>query len=61
MSATRGAGSAYPSGAPEFTFGLSSVRIDRWLFVLLLLAIVFSVLLQFKDSDCPFGIFKPVL
>ena len=30
----------------------------RSLFVLLLLAIVLSVLLQYTDSDCPFGIFK---
>jgi len=28
------------------------------LFVLFLLAIVFSVLLRFTDSDYPFGIFK---
>ena len=27
-------------------------------FVLFLLAIVLSVLLQYTDSDCPFGIFK---
>jgi len=27
-------------------------------FVLFLLAIVLSVLLRYKDSDCPFGIFK---
>ena len=29
MSATRGAGSAHSSGAPEFTFGFSSVRADQ--------------------------------
>jgi len=27
-------------------------------FVLFILAIVLSVLLQYTDSDCPFGIFK---
>ena len=43
----------------------SGVRVTRSLvlyvvfpFVLFLLAIVFSVLLRYTDSDCPFGIFK---
>jgi hypothetical protein len=33
----------------------------RSLFVLFLLTIVLSVLLRFKDSDNPIGIFKPFL
>jgi hypothetical protein len=64
-----GAGTAHPSGAPVFTFGFSGVGVTRFLvlcvcfadhylsFVLFLLAIVLSVL-QFTDSDYPFGIFK---
>ena len=69
---TSGAGTAYPSGAPEFTTGFSGVRVtwslvlyvyfvDRcWsflAFVLFLMAIVLSVL-RYTDSDYPFGIFK---
>jgi hypothetical protein len=65
-----GAGTAYPSGAPEFTPGFTGVRVTRSLvlyvcfvdrclsFILFLLAIVLSVLLRYTDSDCPFGIFK---
>ena len=67
---TSGAGTAYPSGAPEFTPGYSGIRVTRSLvlyecfvdrfcpFVLFLLAIVLSVLLRYTDSDCPFVIFK---
>jgi len=43
---TCGAGTAYPTMAPEF-----------FLFVLFLLAIVLSIL-RFTASDCPFRIFK---
>ena len=72
MGVTSGAGTAYPSGVPEFTSGFSGVRVTRSLvlyvcfvdrclsfkFVLFLLAIALSVLLRYTDSDCPFGIFK---
>ena len=37
------------------------VMLRRSLFVLFLLTIVLSVLLRFKDSDNPIGIFKPFL
>jgi len=69
MGVTSGAGTAHPSGAPEFTPVFSGVRVtrslvlyvcfvDRYLsFVLFLLAIVLSVL-RYTDSDCPCGIFK---
>jgi hypothetical protein len=65
-----GAGTAYPSGAPEFTPGFTGVRVTQSLvlyvcfvgrclsFILFLLSIVLSVLLRYTDSDCPFGIFK---
>ena len=53
---------------PEFTPGFSGVCVSwslvlcvmfcRSLFVLFLLTIVLSVLLQFSDSDYPFDIFK---
>ena len=68
--ATSGAGTAHPSGAPEFTPGFqwgSCYSIQFYLyvlfivvcpFVLFLLAIVLSVLLQYTVSDYPFGIFK---
>ena len=70
--ATSGAGTAYPSGAPEFTPGFSGIHVTRSLvlyvcfldrcnvcpFLLFLLAIVLSVFLRYTDSDCPFGIFK---
>ena len=66
--ATSGAGTAYPSGAPEFTTGFQCgscysifsfmCMFCRLLFVLFLLAIVLSVLHRFMDSDYPFGIFK---
>ena len=78
--ATSGAGTAYPFGAHEFSPPpiLSGVCVTRslvlcvmfcrWLFVLLLLAIVLSVLLLlaivlsvllwFTDSEYPFDIFK---
>jgi hypothetical protein len=58
---------AYLSGVPEFTSGFSGVRVTRSLvlyvcfvdrclsfkFVRFLLAIVLSVLLRYRDSDCP--------
>ena len=59
---TSGAGTAYPSGAPEFTTGFYwgscyyfCVMFCRSLFVVL--AIVLSALLRFKDYDNSFGIF----
>ena len=68
--ATRGAGTAYPSGASEFTPVFSGVCVTRCLVLCVcfvdrclsfctffLLAIVLSVL-RFTDSDYPFGIFK---
>ena len=67
---TSGAGTAYPSGALEFTPCFSGVRVtqslvlcvcfeDRCLsFCPFLLAIALSVL-RFTDSDDPFGIFEP--
>ena len=67
---TSEAGIAYPSGASEFTSICSGVRVTRSVvlcvcfvdvvcpLVLFLLAIVLSVLLQFTNSDYPFGIFK---
>ena len=68
MRVISGAGTDYPSWAPEFTPIFSGVRVTRSLvlcvclsfcsFVLFLLAIVLSVLLEFMDSDYPFGIFK---
>ena len=64
---TSGAGTTYPSGAPEFSWG-SRYSIFSFMcivlkivvcpFVLLLLTIVLSVLLRFTDSEYPFGIFK---
>jgi len=66
MGATSGAGTAYPSGAPEFTPGFCGVRVTqsisfmcmfcRSLFVLL--AIVLSIHHRFTDFDYPFGLFK---
>jgi hypothetical protein len=67
------AGTANPSGAPEFTPVFSGVRVTRSLvlylcivghclsFCTFLLAIVLSVLLRYTDSDFPFGIFKLLL
>ena len=68
---TSGAGTANPSGAPEFTPGFQwgFVLLDLYFyvyvlqivvcpFVLFLLAIVLSVLLRYTDSDYLFGIFK---
>jgi hypothetical protein len=65
---TSGAGTAYPSGAHEFTPGVQwgscylifsfMCMFCRSLFVLFLSTIVLSVLLWFTDSDYPFGIFK---
>ena len=64
-------GTAYPSGAPEFTpgfqwgscysifsFFMYVLLIVVCLFVLFHLVIVLSVLLRYTDSDCPFGNFK---
>jgi len=61
---TSGAGTAYPSGAPEFFPGFSGVRVDQSSvlecgvlfiiicpFVLFLLEIVLSVVLRFTDSN----------
>ena len=71
MGATSGAGTSYTSGAPEFTpgflwgscysilnFYVYVLEIVVCPFVLFRLAIVLSVLLQYTDSDYPFGIFK---
>ena len=65
---TSGAGTAYPSGAPEFIPGflwgscysiLSFMCMNcRSLFVLFLLAIELSALLRFTDSDYHFGVFS---
>ena len=63
---TSGVGTAYHSGAPEFTPVFSGVRVTislvLWIvvcpFVYFLLVIVLSVLLRCADSDCSFGIFK---
>ena len=62
------AGTAFPSGAPEFNPGFSKVRATwslvlcvifcKSLFVLFRLAIVLSALLLFTDADYPFGIYK---
>ena len=66
--ATSIAGTAYPSGAPEFNLAFSGVCVARSLFfcvvfcrsLIVLLAIVLSVN-QFKASDYPFVIFKLLL
>ena len=72
---TSGTGTAYPSGAPEFTtpplhrFLVGFVLLDLQFyvyvlqivvchFVIFLLAVALSVLLRYKDSYYPFGIFK---
>ena len=66
-------GTAYLSRAPEFIPVFSGVRVTCSLvlyvcfvghclsFCTFLLAIVFSVLLRYTDSDYPFGIFKLLL
>jgi hypothetical protein len=54
-SATSGAGTSYPSKAPEFIPVLCA------LFVLFLMSIALSVLVQFMGSDYPFGIVKRFL
>ena len=67
MGVTRGAETAYPFGAPEFTPILSGVHVSRSLVfcvvfcrsLFVLLVIMFFVLLRFSDSDYPFSIFKP--
>jgi hypothetical protein len=56
---TSGAGTAYPSGAPEFTTVFSGFRVTRSLVLyvcfvdrgLSFCAFVFSVLLRYADSD----------
>ena len=68
MGATSGAGTAYPSGTPEFTLVFSEVRVARslvfcvvfcrWLFAFFLLAIVLYDLLQFTEFNFLFGNFK---
>jgi hypothetical protein len=70
-SATCGDGTAYLSGAHEFTPIISGVRVARslvfcvmfcrllfYLFVLFRFVIVLSVLPRFTSSDYPFGILK---
>ena len=67
MGATSGVGTAYPSGAPEFTPVFSEVRVSRSLVLCVcfvdrclsffLLAIVLSVL-RSTHSDYPFDIFN---
>ena len=67
--ATCGALTAYPSGAHAFTPDFNGARVAqslglcamfyRSLFVLFLLAIVFSVLSRFTASDYRFDFFKP--
>jgi hypothetical protein len=47
------AGTANPSGPPEFTPGFCRVSVARSHLVIIL-----SVLLRFAVSDYPFGIFK---
>jgi hypothetical protein len=51
----------------DFAYGVNCTLLGAVLYVLLIvvcpfvllpLAIVFSVLLRYTDSDCPFGIFK---
>jgi len=55
--ATCGAGSAYPSGAPEFTPGFSGVRLAQPLVFCVRFCRSLSVL-RFTASDYRFGIFK---
>ena len=63
---TCGAGTAHPSGAPDFIpsfeWGLCyfvfSIMCMLCRSLFFLLVIVLSVLLRFMDSDYPFGIFK---
>ena len=69
MGVTSGAGTAYPSGTPEFIPGFSAVHVTRYLvlcvcfvdrclsFCTFFFAIVLSVL-RYMDFDYPFGIFK---
>jgi len=71
MGALYGTRTVYSQGTHEFTPGFSGVYVSRSLvfcvvfcrslFVLFLLPIVLSVLLQFSASDYPFGIFKSFL
>jgi hypothetical protein len=62
--ATSAAGTAYPSGAPEFNPIISGIRVSFMInalyiavypVVLFLFAIVLSVILRFSDSAYPFG------
>ena len=59
--ATGGAGTAYPSGAPEFTPGFSwgsCYSIFSFMYMFCRLWFVLLSVLRFTDSDYPFGIFK---
>ena len=72
MGVTCGAGTVYPSGGHEYTpafqrcsccsiFMCNVLQIVCFCpFVLILLAIVFSVRLRFTDCEYSYGIFKPV-
>ena len=62
--ATSEAGTAYLSGAPEFTPGFSGVHVTRSIVLCVLfcrslfgrLSVFFWLLCRFMDSDYPFGI-----
>jgi hypothetical protein len=64
MGATSGAGTTYPSGAHAFTPVYRGVRVTRSSVLYVCFAdrclsyVLFSVLLQYTDSDCPFGNFN---
>ena len=67
MGVTSGAGTAYPSGSPEFTPGFSGVRVTLSLVLYICLVdrcltlCTFSfghcVVLRYTNSDCPFSVF----
>ena len=70
--ATSGAGTAYPSGAPEFTVGFNGDRVARSIIVFVMFYrslfafLPFSVghcvlYVRFTDTDYPFGISNLVL
>ena len=67
--ATSGAGTAHPSGVPEFSPVFSGVRVTRSLVLCMFCRSLFvqmsfffwplcCLLLRFTDSDYPLGIFK---
>ena len=67
MGATSGAGTPYPSKAPDINPCFRGDYVAQSLvfcvvfctsFVLVLLSIVLSIILRFTDSDYSFGIFK---